>query len=116
MSVARSSLGSESESEDQTWNDEEEYQEDTEDDDDIEETENQTSDDTWDDDELEVDEESNTNERPEFGKASEFYPAVVEPVQDGVNLERSGSYGKPPITTLPRRSVSRTTPQTLSTF
>ncbi|KAH9460564.1 hypothetical protein MJO28_003754 [Puccinia striiformis f. sp. tritici] len=96
MSVARSSLGSESESEDQTWNDEEEYQEDTEDDDDIEETENQTSDDTWDDDELEVDEESNTNERPEFGKASEFYPAVVEPVQDGVNLERSGSYGKPP--------------------
>ncbi|OAV89280.1 hypothetical protein PTTG_09743 [Puccinia triticina 1-1 BBBD Race 1] len=94
MSMARSFLGLESESEDETWNPTEEHAEDSQDDDDIEETDNQASDDTWDADDLEELEGSNNG--PEFGQASDYYPPVVEPAQDGVNLERSGSYGKPP--------------------
>ncbi|KAA1110913.1 hypothetical protein PGT21_034184 [Puccinia graminis f. sp. tritici] len=94
MSMARSFLGLDSESEDGTWNATDEYAEDSEEDEDVEEAENQTSDDTWDAEELEALEGTNTS--PEMGKASDYYPPVVEPIQNGVNLERSGSYGKPP--------------------
>ncbi|KNZ46796.1 hypothetical protein VP01_694g11 [Puccinia sorghi] len=99
MSMARSLLGLNSDTEDEAWYPDEEYTEDSEYDHDLEDAENHASDDTWDVDELEVDggsDASGAPDGPEFGKPSDFYPSVIEPVQDGVNLERSGSYGKPP--------------------
>lgn len=83
--------------EDEAWYPDEEYTEDSEYDHDLEDAENHASDDTWDVDELEVDggsDASGAPDGPEFGKPSDFYPSVIEPVRDGVNLERSGSYGK----------------------
>jgi len=99
MSMARSFLGLNSDPEDEAWYPDDEYTEESEDDLELEDAENHASDDTWDVDELEVNDGSDASgapDSPEFGKPSDFYPPVVEPVQDGVNLERSGSYGKPP--------------------
>ncbi|PLW40421.1 hypothetical protein PCASD_10399 [Puccinia coronata f. sp. avenae] len=99
MSMARSFLGIDSDTEDETWHPEEEEYTEEEEQDSTEEEEDQASDDTLDSGNLEVLEASvatGDSDVPLFGKPSEFYPAVIEPIQDGVNLERSGSYGKPP--------------------
>jgi hypothetical protein len=86
-----------SDTEDETWHPEEEEYTEEEEQDSAEEEEDQASDDTLDSGNLEVLEASVATGDPDvplFGKPSEFYPAVIEPIQDGVNLERSGSYGK----------------------
>lgn len=92
--MARSFLGLDSDS-DEAWTPVEEYVEDyTEDDEDLDEEASEVSD-AWNAEEDSLDDEA-VGDGPDFGLASEFYPRLVGPSDEGVNLERSGTYGKPP--------------------